>query len=187
MMIEPTRLAGVVTLTPARHGDARGFFSESWNRRTLEAAGLTLPEFVQDNHSLSARAGTVRGLHFQSPPHPQGKLVRCGRGALFDVAVDVRRGSPTWGQWVGAELSFENGRQLWVPAGFLHGFQTLQEDTEIVYKCTDHYAPACDGAVRWDSCGIDWPWAGEPVLSARDAAAPILAAFTSPFVWEAAP
>ena len=192
MTIEPTRLAGVVILTPARHGDARGFFSESWNRRTLEAAGLALPEFVQDNHSLSARAGTVRGLHFQSPPHEQGKLVRCGRGALFDVAVDVRRGSPTYGQWVGAELSFANGRQLWVPPGFLHGFQTLEGDTEIVYKCTDHYAPACDGAVRWDSCGIVWPkiegpGQGEPVLSGKDAAAQSLADFQSPFVWEASP
>ena len=187
MTIEPTRLAGVVILTPARHGDARGFFSESWNRRTLAAAGLALPEFVQDNHSLSARAGTVRGLHFQSPPHPQGKLVRCGRGALFDVAVDVRRGSPTYGGWVGAELSFANGRQLWVPAGFLHGFQTLQDDTEIVYKCTDHYAPECDGAVRWDTCGIIWPGTEEPVLSGKDAAAQSLAEFQSPFVWEGAP
>lgn len=188
MKIEQTTLPGVLILTPARFGDARGFFSESWNRRTLAAAGVMLPEFVQDNHSLSARAGTVRGLHFQSPPHPQGKLVRCGRGALFDVAVDVRRGSPTYGQWFGAELSFENGRQLWVPAGFLHGFQTLADDSEIVYKCTDHYAPDCDGAVRWDSVGIVWPGAGsgigEPVLSAKDAGAQVLADFVSPFVWE---
>ena len=177
----------MLILTPARFGDPRGFFSESWNRRTLAGAGLALPEFVQDNHSLSARAGTVRGLHFQAPPHAQGKLVRCGRGALYDVAVDVRRGSPTYGGWFGTELSFENGRQLWVPAGFLHGFQTLADDTEIVYKCTDHYAPDCDGAVRWDSCGIAWPGMGTAILSTKDAAAQMLADFVSPFAWEARP
>ncbi len=188
MLVAPTSLPDVLVLTPPRHGDARGFFSESWNRRTLEKAGLQLPEFVQDNHSFSARAGTIRGLHFQSPPHAQGKLVRCGRGALFDVAVDIRRGSPTYGNWVGEELSFENGRQLWVPAGFLHGFLTLEPDTEIVYKCTDHYAPECDGAVRWDSCGVDWPLpAGmAPVLSEKDAAAPPMAEFESPFTQETA-
>ena len=139
MQIEPTALAGVLVLTPARHGDARGFFSESWNRKTLREAGVDLPEFVQDNHSLSAATGTLRGLHFQAPPHAQGKLVRCVRGRLLDVAVDVRLGSPTYGQWVGVELSYENGRQLWVPPGFLHGFVTREPDTEIVYKCTAHY------------------------------------------------
>ena len=187
MQIEETALSGVLILTPARHGDARGFFSESWNRKTLEAAGVHLPVFVQDNHSMSAQVGTIRGLHFQSPPHAQGKLVRCGRGRLFDVAVDVRKGSATYGHWAGEELSFENGRQLWIPAGFLHGFLTLEPDTEIVYKCTDHYAPECDGAVRWDSCGIDWPLSPgtEPVLSAKDAAAQPLSAFESPFQMEA--
>lgn len=186
MDIDPTNLPGVLRLTPRRFGDARGFFSESWNRKTLVEAGVDLPEFVQDNHSLSARAGTVRGLHFQSPPHAQGKLVRCGRGALYDVAVDVRKGSPTYGQWTGAELSFENGAQLWIPAGFLHGFLTLTDDTEIVYKCTDHYAPECDGAVKWDSCGIDWPMpeAAEALLSDKDAVAQPLADFDSPFTWE---
>lgn len=175
-------------LTPARFGDHRGFFAESWNKARLAAAGLDLPEFVQDNHSLSAAPGTLRGLHFQAPPHAQGKLVRCGRGRLFDVAVDIRRGSPTYGQWTGAELSFENGRQIWVPAGFLHGFVTREPDTEIVYKCTDYYAPDCDGAVRWDSCGIDWPLDGTPILSAKDEAAPPLAEFDSPFVYgEGAP
>ena len=185
MQIETTRLPGVLVLTPKRFGDARGFFSESWNRRTLEQAGVHLPEFVQDNHSLSARAGTIRGLHFQAPPHAQGKLVRCGRGRLLDVAVDVRAGSPTYGQWVAEELSFANGRQLWIPAGFLHGFVTREDDTEIVYKCTDHYAPDCDGAVRWDSVGIDWGLTAPPVLSEKDAAAVPLAAFRSPFAWEA--
>ncbi len=184
MQIEKTPLPGVLVLVPKRIGDARGFFSESWNRRTLQAAGLELPEFVQDNHSMSAVAGTLRGLHFQSPPHAQGKLVRCGRGRLFDVAVDIRKGSPTYGQWFGAELSFENARQLWIPAGFLHGFMTREPDTEIVYECTDHYAPECDGGVAWDSVGIDWGGQGQPVLSAKDAAAPALADFDSPFTYE---
>ncbi len=152
----------------------------------LVEQGLNLPEFVQDNHSLSRDTGTIRGLHFQSPPHAQGKLVRCGRGRLFDVAVDIRQGSPTYGKWVGADLSFENGRQLWIPAGFLHGFVTREPDTEIIYKCTDHYAPECDGAVRWDSgtIGIDWDLSGAaPVLSGKDAGAQDFADFTSPFVW----
>jgi dTDP-4-dehydrorhamnose 3,5-epimerase len=184
MQIEHTPLAGVLVITPRRFGDDRGFFSESWNRRTLSEAGVTLPEFVQDNHSLSREVGTVRGLHFQSPPHAQGKLVRCGRGALFDVAVDVRVGSPTYGQWFGAELSFENAKQLWIPAGFLHGFVTRQPDTEIVYKCTDHYAPECDGAVRWDSCGIDWGFSDTPILSGKDAIAQSLNDFKSPFTFE---
>ena len=182
--ITDTDLPEVKILEPARFGDARGFFSESWNRRTLEAAGLSLPEFVQDNHSLSRQVGTVRGLHFQSPPHAQGKLVRCGRGRLMDVAVDARRGSPNYGRWVAVELSFENGRQLWVPEGFLHGFATLEPDTEIVYKCTDHYAPDCDGAVRFDSpeLGIDWGLdLGEAVLSDKDRAAQAFGDFDSPF------
>lgn len=183
MQIEDTPLPGVKLLTPARFGDARGFFSESYSRRVLAEHGITL-DFVQDNHSLSAQVGTVRGLHFQAPPHAQDKLVRCGRGRLFDVAVDVRKGSPTYGQWFGAELSFENGKQLLVPAGFLHGFVTREPDTEIVYKCSDYYAPECDGAVHWDSCGIDWGFEGDPVISAKDAAAVRLADFDSPFVYE---
>ena len=180
MQVEDTFLPGVLILTPRRFGDARGFFSESWNRRTLVAHGIEL-DFVQDNHSLSGAAGTIRGLHFQAPPHAQAKLVRCGRGRLFDVAVDVRRGSPTYGEWVGVELSAENGRQLLVPAGFLHGFVTREPETEILYKCTDYYAPECDGAVRWDSCGIDWGLTGDPVLSDKDRAAPRLEDFDSPF------
>ncbi|WP_347266281.1 dTDP-4-dehydrorhamnose 3,5-epimerase [Paracoccus sp. (in: a-proteobacteria)] len=186
MNIEKTPLAGVLILTPARHGDARGFFAESWNRRTLLAAGLDLPEFVQDNHSLSTAAGTLRGLHFQAPPHAQGKLVRCGRGRLFDVAVDIRKGSPSYGRWTGAELSFDNGRQLWIPAGFLHGFVTREPDTEICYKCTDHYAPECDGAVAWDSAGIDWGLGAPPLLSGKDAAAVRLCDFDSPFTFAGA-
>ncbi|RBI84743.1 dTDP-4-dehydrorhamnose 3,5-epimerase [Rhodosalinus halophilus] len=187
MQIDRTPLPGLVVLTPVRHGDSRGFFSESWNRARMAEHGFEI-DFVQDNHSLSAQAGTVRGLHYQAPPHAQDKLVRCGRGRLFDVAVDVRRGSPTYGRWWGTELSFENGRQLLVPKGFLHGFMTLEPDTEIVYKCSDYYAPECDGAVLWNDpdIGIDWPQVDAPILSDKDAAAPRLAEFDSPFIWEGA-
>ena len=182
MKIDETPLPGLLILTPARHGDARGFFSESWNKARLADHGITI-DFVQDNHSLSRDVGTIRGLHFQAPPHPQAKLVRCGRGRLFDVAVDIRRGSPTYGQWFGAELSAEDGRQMLVPEGFAHGFITREPDTGIIYKCSDYYAPDCDGAVRYDSVGIDWNMTGlEPVLSAKDADAPAFADFDSPFV-----
>ena len=187
--IEDTALPGVKILTPARFGDERGFFSESWNRKTLAGQGIDI-DFVQDNHSLSAAVGTVRGLHFQSPPHAQAKLVRCGRGRLFDVAVDIRRGSPTYGRWVGVELSFENARQLLVPEGFLHGFVTREPDTEIIYKCSDYYAPDCDGAVRFDDPDIGIDWGIDPasaVTSAKDAAAPLLSEFETPFVYEALP
>lgn len=185
MQIEATILSGVYVVSPPRFGDHRGFFSESWNRQKLLAAGLDLPEFVQDNHSLSREVGTVRGLHFQSPPHAQGKLVRCGRGAIYDVAVDVRKGSPTFGHSYGRKLSFENGEQLWIPSGFLHGFMTLEADSEIVYKCTDHYAPECDGAVKWDSCDIDWPVSEiDPIISEKDANAQKFVEFQTPFVFE---
>ncbi|MHA6326461.1 dTDP-4-dehydrorhamnose 3,5-epimerase [Roseivivax sp. CAU 1753] len=183
MQIDKTGLEGVLILTPRRFGDHRGFFCETWNKASFEAAGLTF-DWVQDNHSFSAHAGTVRGLHFQAPPRAQDKLVRCGRGALYDVAVDIRRGSPTYGKWVGAELSFENGRQLLVPRGFAHGFMTLTPDTEIVYKCSDSYAPETEGALRWNDpgIGIDWPDPGvAPTLSGKDADAPGLAGFASPF------
>ncbi|MCH2094012.1 MAG: dTDP-4-dehydrorhamnose 3,5-epimerase [Rhodobacteraceae bacterium] len=186
MEIEATKIDAVKILTPKRFGDERGFFSESWNRKVLEQAGLVF-DWCQDNHSLSAKVGTVRGLHFQSPPHAQDKLVRCGKGRLFDVAVDIRKGSPTYGQWVGEELSFENGKQLLIPAGFLHGFVTREPDTEIIYKCSDYYAPDCDGAIRYDCPGIaiDWMLDGlEPVLSEKDAAAPSIKDFDSPFVYE---
>lgn len=186
MEIEQTSLQGVVILTPARHGDDRGFFSESWNKARMEQAGLHY-DFVQDNHSLSAAVGTVRGLHFQTPPHAQAKLVRCGQGALFDVAVDIRRGSPTFGQWTGVELTAGNGKQLLIPAGFLHGFVTRLPDTEIIYKCTDYYAPDCDAAVRYDDpdIGIDWGLEGAaPLLSPKDTNAPYLADIDTPFTFE---
>ncbi|WP_113913677.1 dTDP-4-dehydrorhamnose 3,5-epimerase [Roseovarius dicentrarchi] len=183
MRIEETTLPGVLILTPRRFGDARGFFGETWNRHRMAEAGLGI-DFVQDNHSVSQRAGTVRGLHFQAPPHAQTKLVRCGRGRLFDVAVDIRRGSPTYGSWVGVDLSYENGRQLLVPAGFSHGFVTREDDTEIVYKCSDFYHAASEGAVRWDSCGIDWGLDGAPILSDKDAVAQPLSDLRSPFTLE---
>jgi dTDP-4-dehydrorhamnose 3,5-epimerase len=180
-VIETTELPGVLVVTPRRFGDHRGFFSESWSRKTFVDEGLDF-DFVQDNHSFSHEAGTIRGLHFQSPPHAQTKLVRCGRGSLFDVAVDIRKGSSTYGKWTGTELSFENGKQLLVPAGFLHGFMTLEPDSEIIYKCTDYYAPECDGAVHWNSCNIDWPTAaGAPILSEKDDMALPLSDFDSPF------
>ncbi|MGR3609955.1 MAG: dTDP-4-dehydrorhamnose 3,5-epimerase [Sulfitobacter sp.] len=186
MQIEQTALLGVVIITPPRFGDARGFFSESWNKQKMADAGLDF-DWVQDNHSLSAKVGTIRGLHFQAPPHAQDKLVRCGKGCLFDVAVDIRKGSPTYGQWVGEELSFKNGKQLLVPAGFAHGFVAREPDTEIIYKCSDFYSPECDGAVRWDSAsiGVDWALNGvDPLLSEKDAKAPGLEYFDSPFVYE---
>lgn len=185
MQIEDTVLPGLKILTPSRFGDHRGFFSESWSKSRMEAAGLHY-DFVQDNHSLSATIGTVRGLHFQSPPKAQAKLVRCGKGRLFDVAVDNRKGSPTFGQWIGVELSFENGKQLMIPTGFLHGFITREPNTEIIYKCTNYYAPEYDGAVRYDDpdIGIDWGLTSETLLSNKDDQAPLLKDFDSPFLWE---
>lgn len=185
MLVQKSTIEGLMVLCPPRFCDHRGFFSECWNRKSLEDSGLHLPDFVQDNHSISSKNRTVRGLHFQSSPHEQGKLVRCGRGAIFDVAVDVRKGGLTYGDWFGLELSFDNGKQLWIPPGFLHGFMTLQDDSEIVYKCTNHYAPECDGAVKWDSCGIKWPLDGiTPVISVTDSRAQTLAEFDSPFSFE---
>lgn len=189
MQIEQTSLPGVLLLTPRRFGDARGWFCEVWNRETLAREGIHC-DFVQDNHSFSAAAGTVRGLHFQAPPHAQAKLVRCGRGRVLDVAVDIRAGSPTYGQWTGAELSAENGRQLLIPAGFLHGFVTREPDSEVLYKCSDVYAPDCDGAVRFDDpdIGVDWGIdPGAAILSEKDARAPCFRDFHSPFRYEAAP
>lgn len=184
--VERTPLLGVVVITPDRFGDHRGFFSESYSSKALDEHGITT-QFVQDNHSLSTTQGTIRGLHFQAPPHAQDKLVRCGRGALFDVAVDIRKGSPTYGQWFGVELSFENGKQLLVPAGFAHGFVTRAPETEIIYKCSDYYAQETEGAVAWDDpqVGIDWGLGDvAPVLSDKDANAPSLADLNSPFTFE---
>lgn len=181
-----TGMSGVVLCVPRRFADERGFFSETYSAREFAAAGLNF-NFVQDNHSLSRRAGTVRGLHFQAPPHAQTKLVRCIRGRVLDVAVDIRKGSPTFAQWVSAELSAENGRQLLIRTGFLHGFVTLEPDTEVVYKCDDYYAPESDGAVLFSdpTLGIEWGiGTTEAVLSAKDAIAPTMAEFQSPFTYE---
>ncbi|MFQ5622452.1 MAG: dTDP-4-dehydrorhamnose 3,5-epimerase [Paracoccaceae bacterium] len=172
-----------MVLIPRRFSDSRGYFSETWNARAMRGAGLDL-EFVQDNHSYSRSRGTVRGLHYQAPPHAQDKLVRVAAGRIIDVAVDARRGSPTFGKWVACELSAENGRQLLVPRGFLHGFATLEDDTVVLYKTTDFYAPESEGSVRFDDpdLAIDWGLDGvDPLLSEKDARAPSFAEFDSPF------
>jgi dTDP-4-dehydrorhamnose 3,5-epimerase len=169
-------LLGLLIYEPAVFGDDRGFFYEAWNRRAFAEATGEDPEFVQDNHSRSV-AGVLRGIHYQLEPHSQGKLVRAAIGRIWDVAVDLRRSSPTFGQWVGVELSEENHKQLWIPPGFGHGFLVLSEVADVLYKATDYYAPALDRSLRWNdpTLGIDWPVDGaEPVLSAKDAAAPFL-------------
>ncbi|TCP29689.1 dTDP-4-dehydrorhamnose 3,5-epimerase [Sphingomonas sp. BK235] len=175
-------------IEPRRFGDARGWFTETYNEAAFHARGINV-RFVQDNHSLSVPAFTLRGLHFQTPPHAQDKLVRCIRGSIFDVAVDLRSGSPSYGRWIGAELSAENGRQLFVPVGFAHGFLTLEPDSEVVYKCSALYAPAHDGGVRWDSVAIDWPLpaGATPQLSDKDHALAALADFDSPFAYDGRP
>ena len=172
MKIERLRVPDLLLVTPARHGDARGFFSETWNQARAEAAGIT-GQFVQDNHSVSREQGVLRGLHCQVAPYAQGKLVRVVKGAIWDVAVDARRGSPTYGQWAAAELSAENWAQLWVPPGFLHGFCTLQPDTEVIYKVTGQYDRASERGVIWNDPDLALPWpVTEPVLSDKDRVLP---------------
>jgi dTDP-4-dehydrorhamnose 3,5-epimerase len=177
-------------IIPKRFGDARGWLTEVYSEAAFAKLGITC-RFVQDNHSLSVPQYTLRGLHFQVPPHGQAKVVRCIRGRIFDVAVDVRKGSPTYGQWIGTELSAENGHQLFIPVGFAHGFVTLEADCEVTYKCSNTYAPSADGGIRWDdpAIGIDWPIpAGYvPQLSAKDQVQPLLTAFDSPFAYDGCP
>ncbi|MEM8631004.1 MAG: dTDP-4-dehydrorhamnose 3,5-epimerase [Pseudomonadota bacterium] len=182
MEVQETALDGVVVLMPRRFGDDRGYFSESWNKRTLEAAGLVF-DFVQDNHSLTRARGAIRGLHYQAPPHAQTKLVRCTAGAIWDVVVDARQGSATYGHWVAEELSDENGKQLLAPKGFLHGFQSLTEDAVVQYKCDAYYHRDSDGAVLWSSAGlgIDWPISSPTGISEKDASAPDFTAWDTPF------
>ena len=178
MNVIETALEGVRILEPQVFGDARGWFMESWSKKKMEDAGITV-DFVQDNHSFSAQKGTLRGLHYQLNPMAQAKLLRVSRGAIFDVAVDIRRGSPTYAKWVGVELTAENARQLFIPRGFAHGFITLTDDVEVQYKADNFYAPTCDGNIRWDDpeIGVAWPLA-PVVLSEKDAKAPLLSART---------
>lgn len=180
----------VQLIVSRRHGDARGWFTEVYSEPAFSAMGIDC-RFVQDNHSLSVPQFTLRGLHFQTPPRGQDKLVRCIRGRIFDVAVDVRKGSPTFGKWVGAELSAENGHQLFIPIGFAHGFITLEPNCEVTYKCSDTYAPEHDSGIRWDdpAIGIEWPLPEEakPELSAKDTIQPLLAEFDSPFPYDGRP
>jgi dTDP-4-dehydrorhamnose 3,5-epimerase len=177
MEVIPTRIPDVLILEPRVHGDARGFFLESFNAQTFHGVTGMDVTFVQDNHSRSSR-GVLRGLHYQIR-HPQGKLVRVSHGSVFDVAVDLRRSSPTFGQWVGAELSGENFRQMWIPAGFAHGFLVLSETADFLYKTTDYYAPEHERSLLWNDpqVGVDWPLDGiEPKLAAKDLAGLVLSA-----------
>ncbi|MEM1027795.1 MAG: dTDP-4-dehydrorhamnose 3,5-epimerase [Planctomycetota bacterium] len=188
MQIIPTDIPAVKLIRPKRFGDHRGYFAETYSLPKLVEAGIDLT-FVQDNESLSAEVGTVRGLHFQSPPFAQDKLVRCVQGSLLDVAVDIRRGSPTFGKHVSAVLSAENGDQLLVPKGFAHGFATLLPDTMVMYKVTDVYSPECDAGLLWKdpALGIDWQTAEEAaVLSDKDVKLSTLAELDSPFVYDPA-
>ncbi|MDA0667098.1 MAG: dTDP-4-dehydrorhamnose 3,5-epimerase [Planctomycetota bacterium] len=171
MKVEKTALDGVLILKPNVHGDERGFFMESWNRRTFKEATGIEPDFVQDNHSSSTK-GVLRGLHLQRPPVPQGKLVRIVSGSVFDVAVDVNPSSPTYKQWVGVELSAENHKQLWIPAGYAHGFLTLSDHAEMLYKATNFYAPETECCVLWNDAeiAVNWPLEADqtPTLSDKD-------------------
>lgn len=183
MKVESLAFSDVKLVTPKRHGDDRGFFTESYNERTFRNAGIEC-RWVQDNHSYSKHKGTVRGLHYQSPPHAQAKLVRVLKGAIIDVVVDARKASPAFGKWISLTLTAESGEQLFVPAGFLHGFATLESDTEILYKVDDFYDAASDGSVRWDDPDLAIKWGLDPAaatVSAKDAAAPGWKAFQSPF------
>lgn len=177
MMVRQMALDGLLEIIPRRFEDQRGIFFEVYNRRHFLAAGLDL-EFVQDNVAVSTRKGTLRGLHYQLPPHAQDKLVRVSRGSIWDVAVDLRRGSPTFGRWESLEVSAQKGNQVLVPKGFIHGYLTLEDDTEVVYKVTEHYAPERERCLRFDDrqINIDWPVdAAELILSDRDRQAPGLA------------
>lgn len=174
MQVTKTTLEDVLILEPKVFGDARGWFMETWSARKFEAAGLNF-NFVQDNQSYSAQKGTLRGLHYQTAPFAQAKLVRCTRGKLLDVAVDIREGSETFAKWVAVELTAENKKQLLIPRGFAHGFITLTDDVEIQYKADNFYSPTCDGNIRWNDAEIKIDWPFEPtILADKDAKAPTL-------------
>jgi len=179
-----TQLEGVIVIEPAVFGDHRGWFMETYSDSKMKEAGIDLT-FVQDNQSFSATKGTLRGLHYQLAPKAQTKLVRCTRGAIFDVAVDIRKDSPTYGKWYGIELSAENKKQLLVPKGFAHGFMTLTDDAEVQYKVDELYAPEYDRGISWNDpdIGIEWPMEITPVLSAKDEKAPLLNDAENNFVY----
>jgi len=166
MDFERLQIPDVILITPRRIADSRGFFSETFRADAFEAQGLNALKFVQDNHVHSVQKGVLRGLHFQLQPHAQGKLVRCTRGAIFDVAVDIRSGSPTYGQHIGVELSAANWKQLWVPVGFAHGYVTLEEQCEVIYKVTDYYSPECDRGIAWNdsALAIKWPLSNADII-----------------------
>jgi dTDP-4-dehydrorhamnose 3,5-epimerase len=172
MQVHATSLDGVLVLEPTVFRDDRGFFVESWNRRAFEEATDVASDFVQDNHSGS-KLGVLRGLHYQVAPNPQGKLVRAAVGSVFDVSVDIRRSSPTFGKWIGLELSATNQRLVWIPSGFAHGFLTTSDWAEVHYKSTGYYSPSSERGLRWDDpdVGIEWPLDGAPLLSEKDAGA----------------
>lgn len=176
-------------IVPARYGDTRGWFTESFNKRALATLGIDC-DFVQDNHSFSAAPGTLRGIHFQAPPHAQAKLVRCLAGAIWDIAVDLRAGSPTYGKWVAEKLTAAGGEQFFIPVGFGHGFVTLTENTEVAYKASNYYAPDSEAGIAWDdhNLAIPWPLQGvEPLLSGKDSTLPRLAEWKSPFPYDGHP
>ncbi|MEM9253716.1 MAG: dTDP-4-dehydrorhamnose 3,5-epimerase [Planctomycetota bacterium] len=190
MKIDSLEIPEVKLITPKRFGDHRGFFMETFSAPMLAEAGITR-DWVQDNHSLSEHPGVLRGLHFQAPPHAQAKLVRVVSGRVWDVAVDVRKGSPTYGKWTAAELSAENDQQMFVPEGFAHGFVTLEPGTAFLYKVSNLYAPESEGGVAWDDPDLNLPWplpAGiEPRLSDKDTQLPRLAELDSPFAYDPEP
>lgn len=182
MTITPTAIPDVLLITPPKYGDERGFFSEVFKESALIEHGFS-EVFTQDNHAFSAKAGVLRGLHYQSPPFAQDKLVRVVRGSIYDVAVDIRENSPTFGKWLGVVLSAENWQQLLVPKGFAHGYLTLEPDTEVLYKVTNPYAPECDKGILWSdpAIGVEWPLDEPPTLSAKDEVQPLLADITLEF------
>ncbi len=186
MQVKATEIPGVLLLTPRYFTDARGYFVETYNARAARDLGLIV-EFVQDNQALSLKRGTIRALHFQVPPKVQAKLVRVLRGSIYDVAVDLRAGSPSYGRWVGATLTARGGEQIFVPRGFAHGYCTLEDDTEVAYKVDDYYAPGCERGVAWDdlTLKIDWPIPlADAVLSDKDRKLPAFADFASPFRYD---
>jgi dTDP-4-dehydrorhamnose 3,5-epimerase len=188
LQLQRFAIEGPILITPKRFGDERGFFSETYSARSFEAAGVA-SAFVQDNHALTEKSGTVRGLHFQIPPKAQDKLIRVARGRVLDVAVDIRVGSPTYGQHVAVELSAGNWHQLLVPKGFAHGYCTLEPATEVLYKTSDFYAPECEAGIVWNdpALGIAWSDVAGAVISERDAKLPTIADLKSPFAWEPLP